>query len=290
MTVIFGLFTILLALLTALLAFSASLFALAVILSFAIAWYERVNDDPAVAAQRRHALAIRLLITEFAALLLTLLLRPLGWLPPRIPQGPSRQPPVILLHGLFQNRSSMLVLAWRLRRAGFDRVITINTPAWLDLETLTDRLHQAVDAVRAATGAGQVHLVGHSMGGIIVRNYLQSGGGGLQVANCVTLGSPHRGSKLAPFAVSRLGRSLLPGSPLLARLNAAPLPAGVRFTALYSRHDNIVVPMESARLEGAENIELAETGHTGMLFSPRAARAVAKALLTPHPSPRTESP
>lgn len=278
MTVIFGLFAILLALLAALLAVSAGLFALSVILSFAIAWYERVNDDPAVAAQRRHALAIRLLISEFAALVLTLLLRPLGWLPLRLPKGPGRQPPVILLHGLFQNRSCLLPLTWRLRRAGFDRIVAINTPAWLELETLTDRLRQAVDAVRAATGAEHIHLVGHSMGGIIARNYLQSGTGGRPVARCVTLGSPHRGSKLAPFAVSRLGRSLLPGSPLLARLNATPLPAGVRFTAIYSRHDNIIVPMESARLEGAENIELTEIGHTAMLFSRRTAEAVLAAL------------
>ena len=98
------------------------------------------------------------------------------------------------------------------------------------------------------------------------------------MAACVTIGTPHRGSKLAPFAVSRLGRNLLPGSALLERLNGAPLPDGVRFTAIYSRHDNIIVPPENARLEGGDNVELDGMGHTSLLFSGQVARAVVAAL------------
>lgn len=278
MTVIFGVFAFLLGVLGALLAATAALFALSLVLSFSIAWFDRINSDPAVAEQRRHALAVKLLLTEFFCLLLTLLLRPLGWLPVRMASGTTRQTPVILLHGLFQNRSCLLLLQWRLRAAGFDRVISVNTPLWRDLESLVDTVATTVEAVRQATGQEKVHLVGHSMGGILARCYLQLRGGAPQVASCVTLGAPHRGSKLAPFAVSRLGRSLLPGSELLSRLNAAPLPAGVNFTAIYSRHDNIIVPMESARLAGADNIELAEIGHASLLFSAQAAAAVIGAL------------
>ena len=278
MTVVFGAFAILLSLLAALLVLSAGLFALSVVLSFSIAWYERINGDPTVAEERRHRFAARLMLTEFACLLLTLLFRPLGWLPTRIARGPARRPPVILLHGLFQNRSCLLVLHWRLRAAGFDRVISVNTPAWLDLETLTDRVRQTVEQLRTATGAEQVHLVGHSMGGILARCYLQLQGGSPQVASCVTLGAPHRGSKLAPFAVSSLGRHLLPGSKLLTRLNAEPLPASVLFTAIYSRHDNIIVPADHARLDGAENLELAGLGHTTLLFSRQVAEMVVAAL------------
>jgi triacylglycerol esterase/lipase EstA (alpha/beta hydrolase family) len=116
------------------------------------------------------------------------------------------------------------------------------------------------------------------MGGLLARYYLQCADGVPQVAACVTLGTPHQGSKLAPFAVTRLGRALLPGSPLLNRLNSAPLPGEVHFTAIYSRHDNMVVPMESARLDGADNVELAEMGHTTLLFSAQAAQAVITAL------------
>lgn len=278
MTVIIGILVILVTLLAAALVFSAGLFALSVVLSFAVAWYEQVNADPAVGEQRRHAFAAQLLLNEFGCLLLTLLLRPLGWLPP-LPLGRRpRRPPVILLHGLFQNRSSMLFLHWRLCAAGFDQVVSINLPAWLDFDALTARVARAVEQARRETGVARVYLVGHSMGGILARSYMQLQGGTPSVAACITLGSPHSGSKLAPFAVSKLGRNLLPGSALLQRLNAVPLPDQVAFTAIYSRHDNMIVPVENARLDGAHNIELAGMGHTTMLFSPKVVLAVVTAL------------
>lgn len=249
----------------------AALLALAVGVSFAWAWRER-GSPPAP------ALAVRLMLSEFACLAATLLLRPLGWLPGRPAAGPSRRPPVVLLHGLFQNRSCLFPLQWRLRSAGYDRVVTVNTPPWRCLASLVDTVAETVEQACRDSGHQRVSLVGHSMGGILARCYLQERAGAARVAACVTLGSPHSGSKLARLAVSRLGRDLLPGSGLLARLNALPLPERTAFTAIRSCHDNIIVPAESARLDGAGNIELAGLGHTALLFSAQAAAAVRAAL------------
>ncbi|HEU5393190.1 MAG TPA: hypothetical protein VFV36_00160, partial [Candidatus Methylomirabilis sp.] len=81
-------------------------------------------------------------------------------------------------------------------------------------------LADLVETVRAATGARKVLLVGHSMGGIVIRYYLRYGGrdvlrgrecpigkgdrharinrpGSEAVAGAVFLGVPHRGSALA---------------------------------------------------------------------------------------------
>jgi triacylglycerol esterase/lipase EstA (alpha/beta hydrolase family) len=278
MTGLLGIPGIALLLLAMLLCLCAGVLALVVLLSFSIAWYERANTAPGQDGRYSMAWAARLLLAEFSCLLLTLLLRPCGWLPTRLPAGPGRWPPVILLHGLFQNRSCLLPLYWRLRAAGYDRVVSLNTPSWLDLATLHARIRQTVTQLCVASGSPRVHLVGHSMGGLLARQYAQSPEGTSRVACCVTLGSPHLGSKLAPFAISRLGRALLPGSALLNWLNNQPLPAGVHFTAVYSRHDNMIVPADYARLAGATNIELSGLGHTAMLFSPRTAAAVVAAL------------
>jgi triacylglycerol esterase/lipase EstA (alpha/beta hydrolase family) len=278
MSVFSGIPAILLILLAAALAVAAGLVALSVLLSFSIAWYDRVQADPAAAGRRRYGFTARLLAAEFACLMLTLLLRPCGWLPAGGTAKPSRRPPVILLHGLFQNRSCLLPLQWHLRAAGFDRVVSINTPAWQDLDQLVATVAATVTAVKEHSGHQRVCLVGHSMGGILARCYLQLREGARHVAVCVTLGSPHCGSKLAPFAISRLGRGLQPESALLDRLKNAPLPASVHFTAIYSRHDNMVIPPNSARLAGAANVELTGIGHTALLFSPRAAAAVVAAL------------
>jgi len=252
------------------------LLAVSVLVSFGIARQVRHEKSPASADSATAMLPVGLMLREFACLLFTLWLRPSGWLAPRITPGDSDKPPVLLLHGLFQNRSCLLRLQWRLHRAGY-RAMSINTPPWYDLDTLTARVTTGVERLRAVTDAERIYLIGHSMGGILARSYLYKHGSD-GVAGCVTIGSPHTGSELAVFAISKLGRALLPGSPMLERLNAVPLPSGVRLTAIYSKDDNIIVPAANARLAGARNIEISGMGHTAMLFSQQVADTVVDAL------------
>jgi triacylglycerol lipase len=264
--------------LAALLAVAATLCTCAVLVSFTLAWRQPPHRSSTRRQPVASALALWLIGSEVACLLATLMLRPLGWRRATVASGPARRTPVILLHGLFQNRSCLLLLQRRLRAAGYDRVVSLNTPAWWELERLVDEVAGSVARLRHATGSDRVHLVGHSMGGILARCYLQQPESAGTVAACVTLGTPHQGTRLAPLAISRHGRSLGPASPLLARLNRSPLPAGVHFTAIASRHDNIIVPAEHARMQGADVIELSGLGHTALLFSSQAARAVVAAL------------
>jgi triacylglycerol esterase/lipase EstA (alpha/beta hydrolase family) len=264
--------TLVLAILVLLLTVTALLLAVAVLVSFSMARQARAP----VADGEFAGLPAGLMLGEFAVLFATILLRPLGWLPPRVTPGDDGRPPVLLLHGLFQNRSCLLSLQRRLQQAGY-RTMSINTPPWHDLPTLTARVAGGVDRLRLATGADRVHLVGHSMGGILARSYLQQFGAA-RVDHCVTIGSPHSGSQLAVFAVSKLGRALRPGSTMLAQLDAAPLTTGIKLTAIYSVDDNIIVPTENARLAGADNLEIAGVGHTAMLFSEEVAAKVVTRL------------
>jgi pimeloyl-ACP methyl ester carboxylesterase len=267
---------ILLSTLVILLKICVGLTALSVLLSFTMAWYERANTKPELIERRFTSrgifLSLWLMFQETLCLLITIALRPFGWGNPKTTfLDPGFRPPVILLHGLFQNRSCLFWMQHQLKQAGFKYVLSINTPPWRDLETLTEILARKVDEVRIAHKVEKVCLVGHSMGGMIARNYVQLRGGAPRVTCCVTLGAPHSGSKLAPFAISQLGKSLLPGSEFLTQLNHAEKPAEGRMSAIYSRHDNIVLPATNARLAIAdENIELDGMGHTSLLFHPRA--------------------
>jgi triacylglycerol lipase len=257
--------------------------ALVVLLSFAVAWYERANTRPDLIERRFTGrgvcIAIWLLIHEAACLLLTIAIRPLGWRAPQFPdQTAEAGTPIILLHGLFQNRSCLFWLQWRLRRAGHQKIISINTPPWRDLESLTEQLVKTIDELRIRTRVDKAILVGHSMGGMIARNYIQNRGGAAHVSGLITLGTPHHGSKLAPFAISAMGRSLLPGSSFLTRINSTAWPAGVKAVTIFTRYDNIVLPAESAILTGSEIVELDGMGHTGLLFHPRAVQAVIRAV------------
>lgn len=257
--------------------------ALTVLMSFTVAWYERANARPDLIERRFTAqgvcIAIWLLIQETACLLLTILLRPFGWMQPQLPAViQDAHPPVILLHGLFQNRSCLYWLQYRLRAAGYQQVISINTPPWRDLETLTERLAKKVDELRIKLKVEKVVLIGHSMGGMIARNYVQNRGGAAYASIMITLGSPHHGSKLAPFALSPMGKSLLPGSEFLQQFNSVTWPPLTQAFSIYTRYDNIVLPAESARMDGSQAIELEGMGHNALLFHPRSLQAVISAL------------
>lgn len=58
-------------------------------------------------------------------------------------------------------------------------------------------LKQEIDQIKVATGATEVNLVGHSMGGLVGRAYVQSGFYGEDVAHLITIGSPHEGAAKA---------------------------------------------------------------------------------------------
>jgi len=251
------------------------------VLTFTILWYETANTRPELLAGRfslkRMWFCSRLFVGEYLAVCCNLLLLPFGWFPPRERTNPKGTP-VLLLHGLFHNRAVWSWIRFRLRLRGFSDLHSINLPPWKDVEWLTERVANRIDELRQQRGIDRIDLVGHSMGGIIARNYLQIRGGAKKVRNCVLLGAPNKGSKMVPFAVTTLARHLMPGSPFLSNLNAAPWPDGVAVTNIISRHDNLVLPPEQAVITGKETVELAGIGHNALLYHARAFRPLLKAL------------
>ena len=180
--------------------------------------------------------------------------------------------PVLLIHGYQCNRGFWLWLRSRLARAGHI-VATISLgPVFNDIDGYADQVSQRIEAVCAETGAGKVILVGHSMGGLASRAYLRRFGNA-RVAKLVTLGSPHRGSRLALLGLGENGRQMVPGSAWLAAINApgaAPLPPAA--VSIYSCQDNYVMPQDSSVLEGAKVVPVAGIGHLEMAFSPEIER------------------
>lgn len=241
-------------------------------ISYLFYWYELAMTQPKLIQVRfrpaRLKRAITLLTGEFAATCISWLLYPLGWLP--IATLCLRKHPeqtIVLLHGLFQNRACCFWLQFRLALHGY-RVITLTMPPWKQAESLTEQLDQTLSRLRQDKKTQRVDLIGHSMGGIIARNYIQRRGGATKVRNCITLGTPHSGSKLSSLAFTKLARTLIPNSALLSQLNREPWPEKLPFTAIYSATDNLVLPTESGRCSKANNIIISHCGHMLLLYHP----------------------
>lgn len=196
----------------------------------------------------------------------------------------GRSGAVVLLHGLWLRSAAMGYLGRRLQAAGFA------THAF-DYSSI----HDGVDAAGAALAAcvrkisGTVHLVGHSLGGVLAATIVQRQPD-LIDGRIVCLGSPLNGSAAArglrrwPGGAGLLGRSMeflergLPpwqGTPALGMI-AGRLPIGLGFLlgGLHGPHDGTVAVAET-RLQGLTDHRVIPAAHTGLVYSDLAAGLVA---------------
>jgi triacylglycerol lipase len=191
--------------------------------------------------------------------------------------------PILLLHGIMDNRSVFTVFRRSLRRRGFGVVHAVNYSVFTeDIRTAAHRLHQQVEELRELAGAERIHIVGHSLGGMIARYYVQRMGGSAAVDTLVTLGSPHAGTLAAHLFPTPLARQLRPGSDVIAELGRPAPSCDTRFLVVWSRMDQMVLPQRNGRLRhpdlNVEELELRDVGHLSLPIDPRTVHWVAGAL------------
>jgi pimeloyl-ACP methyl ester carboxylesterase len=177
--------------------------------------------------------------------------------------------PVLLVHGFIDNRSVFTLMRRGMRRRGFTSVSTWGYTPWLDdVRRAATDLGRHIEQLCRATGHESVHVVGHSLGGLIARYHVQLQGGDERVAELVTLGSPHGGTLWAHLGPTPLTRSLKPGSPLLRELAAPAAGCRTRVTAVYSDLDQVIVPTAAGRCDHpdlqARNVLVRGVGHMSL--------------------------
>ena len=184
--------------------------------------------------------------------------------------------PVVLVHGYCSNRGYFRHLARRLEAHGAAPVFTPSfTSIFAPIERFAAELHDEIERICTATGAAQVALVCHSMGGLAARSYL-SGHGAARVRKLVTIASPHDGTVLARLGGGRNGRQMRRASEFLAALRdrEGGRGAGCATTSIYTPQDNLVAPPGSSVLAWARNVALPGFGHVEILRSRELARLV----------------
>ncbi|CAL9557316.1 esterase/lipase family protein [Streptomyces griseomycini] len=213
---------------------------------------------------------------------------------PSAPGGTARlpreaKPPVVLLHGFIDNRSVFVLLRRSLVQHGRQQIESLNySPLTCDIRIAAELLGRHIEQVCERTGSSRVDVVGHSLGGLIARYYVQRLGGDARVRTLVTLGTPHSGTRVAPLANAHpIVRQMRPGSPVLEEL-ALPSP-GCRtyFVAFWSDLDHIMEPLETACIEHpdlmVQNVQVSGVGHLALPVHPAVATGIRQALDTAHP-------
>lgn len=247
--------------------------------TYAFFWYENAEAARKDRSKRLQWMMLRGILSAVAGIPFLMLTYPLGfvpslWRPRTITPG---QPVIILAHGLFHNPSAWLLFRRRLQKAGFTNVFVMGYSSFFTtFEQTLKKFERFVSDSASAVPGSPVYLVGHSLGGLLSRVYAEKRLGGVTPAAVITLGSPHRGSKMAAFGLGTLAASLQYRGPLFEELerNSASLPCPG--FALYSPVDNLVLPSEGLKAPYNEwtYFETSPVSHVSMLYSGNSVRKV----------------
>ena len=172
---------------------------------------------------------------------------------------------VVFVHGFVCNRGFWNPWMKQFHAAGIPFAAVNLEPVFGSIDAYAQIIEDAVRRVRDATGLDPV-LVCHSMGGLAARAWLRKYKTTARVHHVVTIGTPHGGTWLGRFGSTANGQEMRLGGGWVKAL-AGETPA-VPFTCWYSNCDNIVFPVSTATLPGADNRLVLGAAHVQLGFVP----------------------
>jgi len=192
---------------------------------------------------------------------------------------------VVLVHGLWMGRAIWLLLARRLREQGY-RVASFSYPS---VRQGLAESARALEAFARARRARRVHLVGHSLGGLVVLRMLRDAHS-LPVGRAVLLGCPAAGCGTAEqLSRSSAGRFLLGAAlpqwtpadapPTVQRIEVGSIAGTRRFgmgplLVRLPRPNDGVVMVDETVLPGLADHLVLPVSHSGLVVSPRVASEI----------------
>lgn len=187
---------------------------------------------------------------------------------------------VSLIHGYLANKYLLAPLARRLRRHGY------GTTPWgywniqCSLLVHADRFSRELERLDADPAIGTIHIVTHSMGGIVARAALDRFRP-RKLGRLVMLAPPNHGSFVATRAVPTFGRFLRPVTELSTAcdslVNQLPTPQDLDIGVIAAQYDALVSEASTHPDVPHTHVTL-PTWHTGLLFDPATATLVADFL------------
>jgi pimeloyl-ACP methyl ester carboxylesterase len=183
---------------------------------------------------------------------------------------------VVCLHGLFATAGVLRPLRGRLERHAGVHTATLTYPVGPGVRTLARRLGELLAELPPRA---QIHLLGHSVGGVVARYFAQEMGDG-RIVQTISMAAPFAGLRLASRLPVEVARDLHPHSALLRQLRLGSRRAlGVPHHSLVADSDRVVEAPLSHALAGGDVTVIRRCGHNTLLFHDRAAAIVERAVL-----------
>jgi triacylglycerol lipase len=196
--------------------------------------------------------------------------RDLGDVVPQPREGERLRDIVVLVHGFLASAGVFRPLRARLERHGA-RVASFSHVPGATVPSISFSLGKLV--ARLPRDA-RVHVVGHSLGGVVARYYVQELGGHARVAQTIAIAAPFGGSPIARRIPLFVGRDVHPRSKLLERLRERAAEHGVPHVSIAGTADRTVPHDDALAFPWGDRISLEGRGHNTLLFDDEVARIV----------------
>ena len=195
---------------------------------------------------------------------------------PVLPHCRAGDDVVVLVHGFLATAGVFRHMRVRLEQEANARVATFSHAPGLGVKRIARQLGALVDRIPRGT---RIHLVGHSLGGIVARWYVQEMGGHTRVAQTISLATPFGGAPVAARLPVLVGGDLRPASAILARLRANAYAHDVAHTSIAGSDDRMVFPESSARFPRGESFVLEGRGHNALILDDAAIDLVVERVM-----------
>ncbi len=192
---------------------------------------------------------------------------------------------VVCLHGLFATAGVLRPLRSKLEGHARIHTASLSYPVGPGVRTLSRRLQELMSTLPDSV---RVHLLGHSVGGVVARYFAQEVGDP-RVVQTISLASPFAGVKNLAWLGVDVARDLDPNSKLLRTLRlGSRRRLSTPHLSLVAENDAIVRAPMSHALPGGDVTLIRRCGHNAMLFNNETAEHVCRRILAV--SRRFESP
>ena len=207
--------------------------------------------------------------------------------PDHLPADAAGRRGVLLVHGFVCNRGLWNPWMRELRRRGVPFVAVNLEPVFGSIERYVPVIERGWQQLLQATGQPPV-VVGHSMGGLAIRQWWRSARPSPPPHHVITIGSPHGGTWLGRFGQTPNARQMRHGCEWIRTLAAdESAEHAARFTCFYSHCDNVVFPASTATLPGADNRHIDGQSHVHLAYHPAVFDEVLRRVGEPaDPAPR----